>query len=56
MTPFNARGKYWNIWWNWICRWYNDLTENCVVLINGSRPSGNTSGTTSGTASTKKKD
>ena len=52
MTPFNARGKYWDIWWNWICRWYNDITENCVVLINGSRPSGNSSGTTSGTAST----
>jgi hypothetical protein len=53
MTPFNARGKYWDIWWNWICRWYNDITENCVVLINGSRPSGNTSGTTSN-RSTKK--
>lgn len=51
MTPFNARGKYWDIWWNWICRWYNDITENCVVLINGSKPAGNN---TSGTASTTK--
>ena len=51
MTPFNARGKYWNIWWSWICRWYNDISENCIVLINGSKPAGNN---TSGTASTTK--
>lgn len=32
-TPFNARGEYSNIWWNCNYRWWNDFTENGVVLL-----------------------
>lgn len=32
-TPFNARGRYYNIWWNFQDKWWNDLTENAVVLL-----------------------
>lgn len=31
-TPFNARGKYWDIWFNYRNRWFNDITENGVIL------------------------
>lgn len=32
-TPFNARGRYYNVWYNWQGRYYNDLTENGIVLL-----------------------
>lgn len=32
-TPFNARGAYYNIWWHFIDRYWNDLTENAVVFL-----------------------
>lgn len=35
-TPFNARGRYYNTWYNWEGRWYNDITENAVILTLGS--------------------
>lgn len=31
-TPLNARGRYYNVWWNWRERWFNDLSENFIVL------------------------
>lgn len=32
-TPFNARGGYWNTFYHWNVRTWNDLTENCIVLM-----------------------
>ena len=32
-TPFNPRGGYWNTFYHWNVRTWNDLTENCVVLL-----------------------
>lgn len=32
-TPFNARGGYFVDWYHETCRWWNDLSENCVVLL-----------------------
>lgn len=32
-TPFNARGGYWNTFYHWNVRTWNDLTENCIVLL-----------------------
>lgn len=32
-TIYNPRGRYWNNWYNWISRWYNDQTENFIVLL-----------------------
>ena len=32
-TPFNPRGGYWNTFYHWNVRTWNDLTENCIVLI-----------------------
>ena len=29
----NPRGRYFNNWYNWTSRWYNDQTENFVVLL-----------------------
>lgn len=29
----NPRGRYFNNWYNWSTRWYNDQTENHVVLM-----------------------
>lgn len=31
-TPFNARGGYYNQFWHETCRWYNDNTENALVI------------------------
>ena len=39
-TPFNARGRYYNTWYNWEGRYYNDLTENVIVLTLGSTSQG----------------
>lgn len=32
-TPFNARGGYWNTFYHWNVRTWNDMTENCIVLL-----------------------
>lgn len=32
-TPFNSRGRYYNVWYNWQGRYYNDITENGIVLV-----------------------
>lgn len=32
-TPFNARGHYTNLWWTSTYRWWNDFTENGIVLL-----------------------
>lgn len=32
-TIENPRGRYFNNWHNWTSRWYNDQTENFVVLV-----------------------
>lgn len=32
-TPFNARGGYYNQYWHETTRWYNDNTENALVLV-----------------------
>lgn len=32
-TIENPRGRYFNNWYNWTARWYNDQTENFVVLV-----------------------
>ena len=29
----NPRGRYFNNWDNWTARWFNDQTENFVVLV-----------------------
>lgn len=29
----NPRGRYFNNWYNWTTRWYNDQTENFTVLV-----------------------
>lgn len=34
-TPYNARGGYYNQFWNWTDRYWNDITENAVVLVLG---------------------
>lgn len=31
-TPFNARGGYYNMFWHQEKKYWNDFTENCVVL------------------------
>lgn len=31
-TPFNAAGGYYNQYWHFTDRYWNDLTENCVVF------------------------
>ena len=32
-TPFNAKGGYTNIFWHFTNRYYNDMTENCIVFV-----------------------
>lgn len=32
-SPYNARGKYYNVFYHWNLRWWNDMTENCLVLL-----------------------
>ena len=31
-TPINARGGYSNIWYHWTDRYWNDFTENVIIL------------------------
>ena len=32
-TPFNARGRYTNQWFHRVVKWWNDFTENSIVLV-----------------------
>lgn len=32
-TPYNTKGKYWNINFSAIVRYWNDFTEKCVVFV-----------------------
>lgn len=32
-TPFNAAGGYYNQFWHFTDRYWNDMTENCVVFL-----------------------
>lgn len=32
-TPYNSAGGYTNLWWRWNEQYYNDFTENGVVLL-----------------------
>lgn len=32
-TPFNSRGGYYTMWEHWTVRYWNDMTENGVVLL-----------------------
>lgn len=40
VTPFNAKGEYYNQFWKWRTRYWNDLTENAIVLTLGSASAG----------------
>lgn len=33
VTPMNARGRYWNLWWNNQYRYWNDFTENGIIFL-----------------------
>lgn len=33
LSPYNAKGKYWNQFWHFTDRYWNDFTENGVVLL-----------------------
>lgn len=33
VTPFEARGKYYNYWYHEARRYWNDMTENCVLFL-----------------------
>ena len=33
VTPRNAKGRYYNTYYHFARRYYNDLTENCVVFV-----------------------
>ena len=32
-TPFNSAGGYWNVFYHFTDRYWNDLTENCLVFV-----------------------
>ena len=32
-TPMNARGLYFNTWYSWQIRWFNDFSEKGIVLL-----------------------
>lgn len=32
-TPYNARGRYTNMWWSFNERYFNDFTENAMVFL-----------------------
>lgn len=32
-TPYNIKGDYFNYGWGWTSRWWNDNTENAIVLL-----------------------
>lgn len=32
-TPLNANGGFWNMFYHWTIRYYEDLTENCCVFL-----------------------
>ena len=32
VAPYNVAGQYYNHWWSFEDRYYNDFTENCIVF------------------------
>lgn len=32
-TPFNSAGGYWNVFYHFTDRYWNDMTENCLVFV-----------------------
>lgn len=32
-TPFNSSGGYWNVFYHFTDRYWNDMTENCLVFV-----------------------
>jgi hypothetical protein len=32
-TPFNSAGGYWNVFYHFTDRYWNDITENCLVFV-----------------------
>lgn len=32
-TPFNSSGGYWNVFYHFTDRYWNDITENCLVFV-----------------------
>lgn len=32
-TPFNSAGGYWNVYFHYTDKWYNDSTENSVLFL-----------------------
>lgn len=32
-SPYNARGRYTNLWYHYNYRWYNDFTENAALFV-----------------------
>ena len=32
-SPYNAAGEYYNIFYHWNLRYWNDMSENCIVLL-----------------------
>jgi putative flippase GtrA len=33
LTPLNVRGEYWNQYFNYVIRYFNDFTEKGIVLL-----------------------
>lgn len=33
VTPYNVRGKYWNHFWSFQDRYWNDTTENAIIML-----------------------
>lgn len=33
VTPYNTAGKYWNHYWSFQDRYWNDFTENAIILV-----------------------
>lgn len=40
VTPLNAAGLYWNTFYHWIFKSYNDYTENAIVFVLGNGGAG----------------
>lgn len=38
VAPYNVAGKYYNHWWSFEDRYYNDNTENCIVFLLAEEP------------------
>lgn len=40
VTPYNTAGQYYNHWWSFEDRYYNDFTENAIVFLLAEEPTG----------------